>query len=86
MEKELTDEEKKIAEKLFKEIKSEIQSSITDESVGELVKAIVKLSKEGLTEEEITKQLREDPPTTVGSLSGAVAIGRMEKQMMEPAH
>jgi hypothetical protein len=60
MEKELTDEEKKIAEKLHKDIKSEILSSTTDESVGNVVKRIVKLSKEGLNEEEIIEVVKVD--------------------------
>jgi DNA replication initiation complex subunit (GINS family) len=60
MEKELTDEEKKIAEKLHKDIKSEILSSIADESVGKVVKRIVKLSKEGLNEEEIIEVVKVD--------------------------
>ncbi|ODS37488.1 MAG: hypothetical protein A7316_01165 [Candidatus Altiarchaeales archaeon WOR_SM1_86-2] len=60
MKKKLTDEERKIAEELLKDIKGEIQGSIDDESVGKVVKKIVKLSQEGLKEEEIIDEVKAD--------------------------
>ena len=73
-----TEEEKKVAQKLSNTIRDEIEKNC-DQAVENAVKKIVKLSKEGLDEEAITKKIceGEGPPIT-RSLSGALALARME--------
>lgn len=75
MKKELTDEEKKIAEELFKNIRDEIKASKHDERVENVIKKIVKLSKEGLKEDEILAEISDD--VVILDAEGAAAIARM---------
>ena len=60
MEKELTDEEKKIAEALYKSIRDEITSPKREEKMENVIKRIVKLSEDGLKENEILGKLSSD--------------------------
>lgn len=75
MKKELTDEEKKIAEELFKNIRDEIKASKHDERVENVIKKIVKLSKEGLKEDEILAEISDD--VVILDADGEAAIARM---------
>jgi len=75
MEKELTDEEKKIAEELYKSIRDENKSPKHEERLENVIKKIVKLSEDGLKEDEILVQVRDD--VVVFNEEGAAAIKRM---------
>ena len=60
MDEELTDIEKNIAEELLVNIKAKVLRNTSDEKIVKIAGNIVKLSNEGLTEEEIIKQLKID--------------------------
>ena len=75
MKKELTDEERKVVVELL----SKINTRCTDESIEKVVKKIVKLSDEGLKEEEIIEQIKDD--VVVLDADGAAAVKRMQDCM-----
>lgn len=83
MSEQWTDEERKIARKLYDEIKDEIEKNYSDEAMVKAVEKIVALSKEGLKEDEILRKIKdehggEDMPR---GIQGRLAIARMERCM-----
>ena len=83
MSEQWTDEERKVARRLYDEIKDEIEKNYSDEAAIKALEKIVALSKDGLNEDEILRKIKDEQggENMPRGIQGRLALARMERCM-----